>query len=166
MTSGCSAAFGPWCAALLITVAGCGSGPQPTAGSAPTVSPSARSSPLSATALSSGCASPFTAAQFAGDWTDSDGDGTITTLHPDGTLTQLGGGTPPKSGKWSYEAWQQTPGKNFMPAGEENQCVLWLWKGDGDYVYAPLAISGTSAQVTYIGRGNTLTWLRPGSNAH
>jgi hypothetical protein len=162
MASCRGATFGPWCVALSIAVVGCGSGGHPTAASASAVSPSPRSSFSSATALSACCASQFTSEQFTGDWTEPDGGGIITTLNPDGTLTQRGGNMPSRSGKWSYEAWQQTPGKGSMPAGEENQCVLWLWKGSDDLLYYPLAVSDTSVQVSYIGRGNTLTWVRPG----
>ena len=165
MTSRWSAAFGPWCVALLIAVAGCSSGSHPTAASTSTASPSTRSSPLSAAALSAGCASNFIAEQFTGDWTEPDAGGIITTLNPDGTLSDRGGNSPPKSGRWSYEAWQQTPAKESMPAGEENDCVLWLWKGSGDFLYYPLTVSSTSVQVSYIGRGNTLTWVRPTPNA-
>src|ERR1700758_3547782 len=153
MTSSRGAAFGPWCAALSIALAGCGSGGHPTS--------AARATPLSA-----GCASQFTSDQFTGDWTEPDAGGIITTLNPDGTLTQRSGNSPPKSGRWSYEAWQQTPGKGSMPAGQENQCVLWLWKGSDDLIYYPLAVSATSVQVSYVGRGNTLIWVRPSPDAH
>jgi len=52
-----------------------------------------------------------------------------------------------------------------MPHGQQNHCVLWLhWAGPGtpmDLLYDPLEISGTTLKLSYIGRGNTLTFTRP-----
>jgi hypothetical protein len=107
---------------------------------------------------------PFSAQQFTGDWTGPD-DPTVTTLGADGTLTSRGGSD--ESGTWSYEPWGRTPGKSQMPAGEDNECVLWLhWALPGpptDLVYVPLKVSGASLELSYVGRGNTLTWVRPGT---
>ena len=30
-----------------------------------------------------------------------------------------------------------------------------------DLVYVPLKVNSTSLQLSYVGRGNTLTWVRP-----
>jgi len=52
-----------------------------------------------------------------------------------------------------------------MPAGEDNQCVLWLhWVNPAsalDQVYVPLKVTSSSVELSYVGRGNTLTWVRP-----
>ena len=52
-----------------------------------------------------------------------------------------------------------------MPAGEANQCVLWLhWVNPAsaqDHVYVPLKVTATSLQLGYVGRGNTVTWIHP-----
>ena len=57
------------------------------------------------------------------------------------------------------------PAKNAMPAGEADHCVLWLHWTDPqpatDMTYVPLNVTNTSLQLSYVGRGNTLTWTRP-----
>ena len=168
--------FALWCAVSVLAagVIGCSSGSHP---------PSAVSSPSVTTALSSITTQPaattsttapvfgnnacaqaqFSPQQFTGDWTEP-GDTTITTLGADGTLKSRGGNDN-ETGTWSYEPWELTPGKSQMPAGEANHCVLWLhWALPGppmDLVYVPLKVSSTSLQLSYVGRGNTLTWVRP-----
>jgi len=112
--------------------------------------------------VDSGCEhATFSAPQLTGDWTES-GDTTVTALSVDGTLTSSSGN---QSGTWSYVPWASTPGKNSMPPGEENQCVLWLhWQSPAppkDFVYIPLNATGTSLELSFVGRGNTLTWVRP-----
>lgn len=160
------------CAAPVMTVAlsGCSaSGHRPTTGAsarvASTLSPVPPAETLS-TAVPAGVDSAcehatFSAQQFTGDWTESGGT-TVTTLSADGTLTSSGGS---QSGTWSYVPWASTPGKSSMPAGEENQCVLWLhWQSPSpptDLVYFPLKATGTSLELSFVGRGNTLTWVRP-----
>jgi hypothetical protein len=56
-----------------------------------------------------------------------------------------------------------------MPAGEENQCVLWLhWQSTSppmDLVYVPLKATNDSLELSYVGRGNTLHWARPHGSA-
>jgi hypothetical protein len=103
----------------------------------------------------------FSPQQFTGDWTES-GDTTVTTLNVDGTLTSSGRS---QSGAWSYAPWISTPGKSSMPPGEENQCVLWLhWQSPSpptDLVYIPLKATSLSLELSFVGRGNTLTWVRP-----
>ncbi len=105
----------------------------------------------------------FKSEQFTGDWTEA-GDTTVTTLDADGTLKSHGGNNT-QSGTWSYEPWKLTPAKNQIPAGEADHCVLWLhWQlpaPELDLVYVPLKVSATSLQLSYVGRGNTLTWVRP-----
>ncbi|MEE6176254.1 hypothetical protein [Mycobacterium sp. 050134] len=86
----------------------------------------------------------------------------------DGTLTSRGGGAD-ESGTWSYQPWASTPETDAMPPGEDNQCVLWLhWVTPGppmDLVYVPLKISGATLELSYVGRGNTVTWVRPGARS-
>jgi hypothetical protein len=52
-----------------------------------------------------------------------------------------------------------------MPPGEGNQCVLWLhWQSPSppmDLVYIPLKATSLSLELSFVGRGNTLTWVRP-----
>lgn len=104
----------------------------------------------------------FTPQQFTGDWTEP-GDTTITTLGADGTLKSHGGDS--RSGTWSYAPWDLTPGKSQMPTGQDERCVVWLhWTTPGpasDLVYVPLDVSATSLQLSFVGRGNTVTWVRP-----
>ena len=160
------------CAALVIGMAliGCSQGSHPQATSSPVRStPSLRPVPPAetlATAVPAGVDSAcehatFGTQQFIGDWTES-GDAAVTTLRVDGTLTSTAGD---QSGTWSYAPWAQTPGKSSMPPGEENQCVLWLhWASPSpptDLVYVPLKATGVSLELSYVGRGNTLTWVRP-----
>ena len=99
------------------------------------------------------------AQQFIGDWTEP-GEATVTTLSGDATLTSRG-----QSGTWSYAPWASTPGKNSMPVGEDNQCVLWLHYQSPsppmDLVYAPLKATNDSLELSYVGRGNTVTWVHP-----
>ena len=108
----------------------------------------------------------FSARQLTGDWTEL-GDTTVTTLGVDGTLKSSGGN---QSGTWSYAPWASTPGKSSMPAGEENQCVLWLhWQSPSpptDLVYVPLNVTDTSLELSFVGRGNTLTWVRQRTPPH
>lgn len=100
------------------------------------------------------------APQLTGDWTDS--GAIVTTLDVDGTLKSSDGN---RSGAWTYAPWVSTPGKSSMPAGEENQCVLWLhWQSPSppmDLVYVPLKATNDSLELSYVGRGNTLHWVRP-----
>lgn len=105
--------------------------------------------------------------QFTGDWNEQGGP-TVITLGADGTLASRGGSSN-ESGTWSYQPWASTPGKDAMPAGEDNECVLWLhWVVPApptDLVYVPLRITGTALELSYVGRGNTVTWVRPGNGS-
>ena len=105
----------------------------------------------------------FSPQQFTGDWTEP-GDTTVTTLGSDGTL-KARGNAENRSGTWSYTPWDLTPGKAHMPTGEAERCVVWLhWTEPGpvsDLVYVPLEVSDASLQLSYVGRGNTVTWVRP-----
>jgi hypothetical protein len=103
-----------------------------------------------------------TAQQFTGDWTDS-GE-IVTTLSVDGALKSSDNN---RSGTWAYAPWASTPAKSSMPPGEENQCVLWLHYQSPpmDLVYEPLKATGTSLDLSFIGRGNTLHWVRPHASA-
>ncbi len=158
------------CAAPVMAMAlvGCGpsSHPAATATSAPVASTGSAVPPAAtfATAVPAGvdhaCEhAQFAAQQFTGDWTES-GETTVTSLGGDGSLKSNG-----QSGTWSYAPWVSTPGKSSMPAGEESQCVLWLHYQSPsppmDLVYVPLKSTATSLELSFVGRGNTLTWVRP-----
>lgn len=56
-----------------------------------------------------------------------------------------------------------------MPASAGDQCVLWLrWSDEAEgtsLVYVPLKVTETSLELSYVGRGNTLTWVRPTGRA-
>lgn len=147
------------CAAPVLAVAlvGCSPGNHSAASTVSAV-------PSAATAVPAGvdhaCEhTQFSAQQFTGEWTES-GETTVTTLSGDGSLKSSG-----QSGTWNYAPWASTPGKSSMPAGEESQCVLWLHYQSPsppmDLVYVPLKATGTSLELSFVGRGNTLTWVRP-----
>ena len=160
------------CAAPIMAVAltGCSTSSHPPASPtsarvAPTAAPVPPAETLS-TAVPAGVDSAcehaqFTPQQLTGDWTES-GDTAVTTLSDDGTLRSSGGN---QSGAWSYVPWASSPGKSSMPPGEEHQCVLWLhWQSPSpptDLVYVPLKSTATSLELSFVGRGNTLTWVRP-----
>lgn len=100
-----------------------------------------------------------TAQQFAGAWTGPD-DPTTTRLAPDGTLQAYGAGA--ESGTWSVRPIGQTPGSGQLP--DDGICVLWLhWASPApafDAFYVPLKVSEAQLELSYVGRGNTLTWFR------
>lgn len=162
-------------AVLAAAVVGCSSGGHSlTPGAASVISSAASPTAIkpATTAPVSGsdnsCAqAQFSRQQFTGDWTES-GDTTITTLAADGTLKSHGS-SGDDSGTWAYQPWELTPAKGQMPTGEEKHCVLWLhWAQPGppmDLVYVPLKLTSGSLQLSYIGRGNTLTWVRPNADA-
>ena len=154
----------PAVAALLVACSH--TGHQPSAHVASTSSlqpapPAATFSTAVPAGVDSACenATP-SAQQLTGDWTDS--GAIVTTLDVDGTLKSSDSN---RSGTWTYSPWVSTPGKTSMPAGEETQCVLWLhWQSPSppmDLVYVPLKATGTSLELSFVGRGNTLTWVRP-----
>lgn len=166
MTAACAAPI------IALTIVGCGGHGNPAADNTPArVAPTASPVPPAATfstAVPAGvdraCEhAQFSAQQFTGEWTE-EGDTTVTTLSDDGTLKSGGDG---RVGSWSYAPWASTPGKSSMPAGEDNQCVIWLHYQSPsppmDFVYVPLKATGTSLQLSFVGRGNTLTWVRPHS---
>jgi hypothetical protein len=165
-----------WCAALVMAAAviGCSPGSHPpSAVNSPSIAapsssnatqPAVTTSTTAPAASNNACAhNGFNARQFIGDWTES-GYRAITTLGADGTL-KSSGGNDNELGTWGYAAWELTPGKDQMPAGEGNHCALWLhWALPGppmDLVYVPLKFDATSLQLSYVGRGNTVTWMRP-----
>lgn len=158
-------------AAIVAATVGCSTSGRPPAssGAASTVS-STVTPPTATNATTAPVSGPdnacagrqFTAQQFTGDWTES-GD-TVITLAADGTLKSRGNNDD-QTGTWSYQPWKLTPAKQFMPDGQENQCILWLhWQQPGppmDLAYFPLKLSHESLELSYIGRGNTITWTRP-----
>ena len=101
--------------------------------------------PASASDDNSCAQAEFSAQQFTGDWSEP-GNSTITTLAPDGTLKSHGGDGD-ESGTWSYVPWLSTPGRDQIPAGEANRCVLWLhWANPApalDQVYVPLKVTAS-----------------------
>ncbi|MBS9532789.1 hypothetical protein KIH27_04205 [Mycobacterium sp. M1] len=148
--------------AVVMGTVGCGSPtrptlPQPASESVSTVHP------LSGPGNNPCGDAEFTPQQFVGDWTEP-GDTTVVTLGADGILTSHGHDGR-RAGKWSYSPWEFTPAKSAMPADQADRCVLWLrWNGSGPadaLVYLPLEVTGTSLQLSYIGRGNTVTWVHP-----
>lgn len=161
---------------VALLLAGCNPGSHPPApanssaiGLTPSSQPAQPAEKTSAAAPASGDSAcehaTVSPQQLAGDWTES-GDATITTLSAGGKL-KSSGGNDNQSGTWSYLPWAQTPGKDAMPPGQENTCVLWLhWELPGppmDLVYVPLKATSTSLELSYVGRGNTLIWTRPKS---
>lgn len=157
--------------AVTATAVGCASAPtSDSATASASTSPSSSIAPAPAPAPTPASASnddpcaggQFARQQFVGDWKDEDGT-QVTTLGADGTLTSLDGGTP-QSGKWSYTPWEDSPAKDGMPASATGQCVLALSFTDPapamNLVYAPLKATNTTLTLSYIGRGNTITWVR------
>lgn len=112
----------------------------------------------STTRADAACAG-FTAQQFIGDWTSPD-DPTTTTLAPDGALRSRGAGD--ESGTWGVRPIGQTPGSGQLT--DDSLCVLWLhWSSPApafDAFYVPLKVTDTQLQLSYVGRGNTVTWIR------
>ena len=135
-------------------IVGCGAAATPKADTP--------SSPADAPQNTACTDAPFTSQQFAGDWTESDSPA-VTTLGADGTLKSAHDGTV-ESGTWSYTPWESTPARDDMPQEAAGTCVLWLrWTGEppSDLVYVPLKVTADSLELSYVGRGNTLVWIRP-----
>jgi hypothetical protein len=164
------------CAApvLAMTLIGCSQSGQPPARSSPVASTSSLQPPVTAETLSTAVPAGVDSAcehatpsgpQLTGDWTEPDST-IVTTLSADGTLKYS---DSDRSGAWSYLPWASTPAKNSMPPGQEDLCVLWLhWQSTSppmDFVYVPLKATATSVKLSYVGRGNTLTWVRPQPSA-
>lgn len=146
--------------ALCATGAGCGgSDSTRSEASSPVTEPTTVSTTAPAAADDPCAVAEFDNEQFAGDWTDEGGD-IVTTLADDGTLTARDGA---ETGTWSYTPWMSTPASDQMPDGAADQCVLWLRWSDGpdsDMIYVPLEVSETTLTLSYVGRGNTITWVR------
>lgn len=86
----------------------------------------------------------------------------MTTLAADGTLGTRDGART-ETGMWSYSPWQFTSAKDDMPAGEADECVLWLRIGaapTSNLVYFPLTVSRQTLVLSFVGRGNTIVWVR------
>lgn len=106
-----------------------------------------------ATATPSNCEGEFSRDQFVGTWTE-DGSTGVITLNADGTMTNSAG-----SGTWEFARWGATPSRPHP--GDENACVLWLKpKPVLNLVYGVQAVTGQKVTLTYIGRGNTISWMR------
>jgi hypothetical protein len=86
------------------------------------------------------------------------------TLGGNGTLSSREDGTV-ESGTWSYRPWADSPAKDEMPDSAANQCVLWLHVTSAtpalNLVYVPLKLTETTLELSYVGRGTTITWVRP-----
>lgn len=106
-----------------------------------------------ATATPSNCEGEFSRDQFIGTWNE-DGSTGVITLNADGSMIHSAG-----NGTWDYTRWGATP----SPArpGDENACVLWPKPSPPlNLVYGALSVTDQKLKLTYVGRGNTLTWTR------
>lgn len=104
-------------------------------------------------ATAANCDSEFTRDQFVGTWTE-DGSTGLITLNADGTMTNSAG-----SGTWEFTRWAATPSPAHK--GDENACVLWLKpKPVLNLVYGVQAATDKKVTLTYVGRGNTISWTR------
>jgi hypothetical protein len=159
---------------LALALVGCGPGQPRTSTATPEWVATSISSVPSAEKLSTAVAAgvdsaceqtPISAKQLAGAWVEPGGT-TVTTLGDDFALTSSAAHW---SGSWSYLRWASSPGISSMPPGEEAQCVLWLhWQTPApamDLVYVPLKASDTSVELSFVGRGNTITWVRPAQSS-
>ncbi|SHX91240.1 Uncharacterised protein [Mycobacteroides abscessus subsp. bolletii] len=123
---------------VALIVAGCSS--------APGTSPSASAQAPGA------CESKYTRDQFVGSWAN---ESSTITLDGSGGLT-----TPSGTGQWDFTSWEKTPQE--APPGQQNQCVLWLKEPPLDLVYFPLDITRNTLSLSYVGKGNTVTWTKRG----
>lgn len=149
-------------AVLAAAVSACTTGTgQPTTTTATTATTAAATTAATTapTIRADAACAGFTAQQFVGDWT-SPNDPATTTLTLDGALRSRGVGD--ESGTWSVRPIGQTPGSGQLP--DDSICVLWLhWNSPApafDAYYVPLKVTDTQLQLSYVGRGNTLTWIR------
>lgn len=141
--------FTAWCVIVCLAVT-CGCS-DPTASQAPSSAPDQQ------------CAgSEFTVDQFLGEWEEQDSPTTIS-LGPHGALKSDTDGVS-DVGTWEFTRWQDTPAKDQQPDSAAATCVLWLhWANEPanqDLVYVPLKVSRQRIELSYVGRGNTLVWLR------
>ncbi|MBB4855769.1 hypothetical protein HNP40_003178 [Mycobacteroides chelonae] len=126
---------------VALAVVGCSNAPEASS-SAPAQPPAAA------------CDSKYTRDQFIGTWLD---ESSTITLAADGSLVAQG-----TQGHWEFTNWEKTP--QAAPSGQENKCVLWLKEPPLDLVYFPLNATPASLSMSYVGRGNTITWTRQGSD--
>ncbi len=112
-------------------------------------SPSAHAQPPAAS-----CDSKYTRDQFVGRWID---ESTTITLAADGSLVTRGA-----QGSWEFTSWDKTP--QAAPSGQGSKCVLWLKEAPLDLVYFPLNATPATLSMSYVGRGNTVTWTKQGSD--
>jgi hypothetical protein len=169
--------------AAAMAAVGCTSSTTPPPGSTSSLNANPSASPSSVSSFSTTSSLPTAPAtasnnipcvgaqstpqQFVGEWTEQ-GDTLVTTLAGDGTLSSHDGGTT-ASGTWSYTLWEYTPARGQMPDSAANRCVLWLRIKTPapalDLVYVPLKITDTTMQMAYVGRGNTIVWVRSTGNS-
>lgn len=122
------------------------------------------SQPLATSSNGSDCADPeFSRDQFVGSWREPDST-VVTTLDDDGSLKQLID-SESKTGKWHFIAWRNTPADDRMPEAAAAMCVVWLsinYRDNVplDVVYRPLTVTENSIELSYVGRGNTVEWIR------
>ena len=105
--------------------------------------------------------SKYTGEQFVGSWTEA-GSPVVTTLARGGSLQADNNGVA-EFGTWTYVPLKDTPSKGDMPVSDAARCALWMsWQGKAglDLVFLPLKLTENSLELSYVGRGNTVVWLR------
>ncbi|MHC9296620.1 hypothetical protein ACRCUN_29500 [Mycobacterium sp. LTG2003] len=106
--------------------------------------------------------SEFAVEQFTGDWQEQ-GSPTTLSLGAHGELKSDTDGVT-ELGTWQFTQWDNTPVKDRQLESAADVCVLWLhWADvadDQDFVYVPLKVDKDRMELSYVGRGNTLVWLR------
>lgn len=123
----------------------------------PAVTPVATTVPPAVSPDEECAGSEFTVAGFIGAWQDGP---TVTTLSEHGSLSSNTNGDK-QFGTWKFAPAGQTPAASQVPV--PGTCVLWFhWMDEPqqDLFYVPLKVDATSLQLSYVGRGNTLTWQR------
>ncbi|WP_157890782.1 hypothetical protein [Mycolicibacterium goodii] len=119
--------------------------------------------PVSATLRGVDCKDPeFSRQQFVGSWGEPD-SATVITLKADGSLEELNSRV--ESGRWSFTAWEASPAGAQESESMAGICVLWLslnYEGGAplDLVYRPIAVTDRAITLSYIGRGNSIQWIR------
>ncbi|MBU9765285.1 hypothetical protein FR943_15710 [Mycobacterium sp. TNTM28] len=101
--------------------------------------------------------SKFDVAGFIGAWQDGP---TVTTVSEHGSLKSDTNGDK-QFGTWKFTQAGQTPAAAQVPVADT--CVLWFhWMSEPpqDLFYVPLKVGATSLELSYVGRGNTITWER------
>ena len=139
---------------VLGAITACNTPPRNT-GAAETLPPV----PVSPSLPGNDCEPPeFSRQQFVGSWGEPDSP-VVNTLDDDGTFEQVVG-SEVKTGEWRFTDWGNTPATDAMPEGAAHLCTVWLLLAPLDLVYRPLAVTESSIRLSYVGRGNTVEWIR------